>query len=132
MLQRVQDQNKLTIDAYRTVFEGSVDHVTNVGWESDNAIRNLRSYVSSASFSCVELVCLLLCLIRSSIAKSFEQAQAQVFLSHLLFAMLFDQSFASVCLSQCLFILSSAQSGSQSIIPQVFTCTLAADINSRR
>jgi len=47
MLQRVQDQNKLTIDAYRTVFEGSVDHVTNVGWESDNAIRNLRSYIST-------------------------------------------------------------------------------------
>ena len=66
------------------------------------------------SCACVELVCLLLCLIHSSIAKSFKQAQAQVFLFHLLFAMLIDQSFASVCLSQCLFILSSAQSSLQS------------------
>lgn len=47
MLQRIRDQFRLTIDAYRTVFEGSVDRVTNTAWESDEAICSLKSYVTA-------------------------------------------------------------------------------------
>lgn len=33
LLQRVRDEQRLTLDAYRTVFEGSVDYVTNTAWQ---------------------------------------------------------------------------------------------------
>merc|ERR1712166_900807 len=47
MLQRIRDQFTLTTDAYRTVFEGSVDRVTNTAWESDEAIGSLQTYIAT-------------------------------------------------------------------------------------
>eukprot|EP00656_Telonema_subtile_P055159 TRINITY_DN8459_c0_g1_i2.p1 TRINITY_DN8459_c0_g1~~TRINITY_DN8459_c0_g1_i2.p1 ORF type:complete len:261 (-),score=55.31 TRINITY_DN8459_c0_g1_i2:39-821(-) len=47
MLQSIRDQFQLTMDAYRTVFEGSVDRVTNTAWQSDSEIGSLRAYISS-------------------------------------------------------------------------------------
>ena len=53
MLQRIRDESRLTIDAYRCVFEGSVDAVTNTAWESDDSIVSMREYVSVV----IERVC---------------------------------------------------------------------------
>ena len=45
MLQRIRDESRLTIDAYRCVFEGSIDAVTNTAWETDEMIVSMREYV---------------------------------------------------------------------------------------
>lgn len=47
MLQRIRDESRLTIDAYRCVFEGSVDAVTNTAWESDDSIVSMREYIKT-------------------------------------------------------------------------------------
>jgi len=47
LLQRVRDEARLTLDAYRTVFEGSVDYVTNTAWQDDAEIAAQREYVTS-------------------------------------------------------------------------------------
>lgn len=45
LLQRVRDEARLTLDAYRTVFEGSVDYVTNTAWQDDEEIASQREYI---------------------------------------------------------------------------------------
>jgi len=45
LLQRVRDEARLTLDAYRTVFEGSVDYVTNTAWQDDAEITAQREYI---------------------------------------------------------------------------------------
>merc|ERR1711907_399500 len=45
LLQRVRDEARLTLDAYRTVFEGSVDYVTNTAWQDDEHITAQREYI---------------------------------------------------------------------------------------
>lgn len=45
LLQRVRDEARLTLDAYRTVFEGSVDYVTNTAWQDDADITSQRDYI---------------------------------------------------------------------------------------
>eukprot|EP00658_Telonema_sp_P-2_P028667 TRINITY_DN21924_c0_g1_i1.p1 TRINITY_DN21924_c0_g1~~TRINITY_DN21924_c0_g1_i1.p1 ORF type:complete len:245 (+),score=54.25 TRINITY_DN21924_c0_g1_i1:252-986(+) len=47
MLQRIRDEVRLSTDAYRTVFEGSVDTVTNTAWESDEEITNMKHYIKT-------------------------------------------------------------------------------------
>merc|ERR1712159_114293 len=46
LIQRVRDQARLTLDAYRTVFEGSVDYVTNTAWQDDDYITAQREYIT--------------------------------------------------------------------------------------
>ena len=46
LLQRVRDEARLTLDAYRTVFEGSVDYVTNTAWQDDAEIAAQRDYIN--------------------------------------------------------------------------------------
>merc|ERR1712070_1220052 len=45
LLQRVRDEQRLTLDAYRTVFEGSVDYVTNTAWQDDAEITGQQDYI---------------------------------------------------------------------------------------
>merc|ERR1719446_488300 len=45
LLQRVRDEARLTLDAYSTVFEGSVDYVTNTAWQDDAEITAQREYI---------------------------------------------------------------------------------------
>merc|ERR1711959_834574 len=45
LIQRVRDQARLTLDAYRTVFEGSVDYVTNTAWQDDAEIAAQRAHI---------------------------------------------------------------------------------------
>merc|ERR1711907_411438 len=45
LLQRIRDEARLTLDAYRTVFEGSVDYVTNTAWQDDAEITAQREYI---------------------------------------------------------------------------------------
>jgi len=45
LLQRVRDETRLTLDAYRTVFEGSVDYVTNTAWQDDAEIAAQKDYI---------------------------------------------------------------------------------------
>merc|ERR1711959_476824 len=45
LLQRTRDETRLTVDAYRTVFEGSVDYVTNTAWQDDEYITAQREYI---------------------------------------------------------------------------------------
>ena len=44
-MQRVRDETRLTLDAYRTVFEGSVDYVTNTAWQDDAEIAAQKDYI---------------------------------------------------------------------------------------
>merc|ERR1711959_125181 len=46
LIQRVRDEARLTLDAYRTVFEGSVDYVTNTAWQDDEYITAQREYIT--------------------------------------------------------------------------------------
>merc|ERR1712159_573240 len=46
LLQRTRDETRLTVDAYRTVFEGSVDYVTNTAWQDDDYITAQREYIT--------------------------------------------------------------------------------------
>ena len=46
LLQRVRDEARLTLDAYRTVFEGSVDYATNTAWMDDAEIEAQREYIN--------------------------------------------------------------------------------------
>merc|ERR1711988_1941578 len=45
LLQRVRDEARLTLDTYRTVFEGSVDYVTNTAWQDDAEIAAQREHI---------------------------------------------------------------------------------------
>ena len=56
MLQRIRNEFRLTSDAYRLVFELSVDHVTNTGWEDDAELTDLKKYVSESLRLCVILI----------------------------------------------------------------------------
>merc|ERR1711907_347942 len=55
LIQRVRDQARLTMDAYRTVFEGSVDYVTNTAWQDDAEISAQREYIKKVEDEIVSL-----------------------------------------------------------------------------